>query len=400
MTKQEQSTKLLRWLSDPCLKSGIYLFDTDLNDEEIKKSISNLDEYAYYEEPLFTYSSESSVFELLTIGLCSQINSKEIESLKNKLFNADANRKDMIVYSLWLSSLKVICQNNKAILHLKGELDLTIISHEELSLLNSSIDHNNKITIIFSKIKVTSAETDRQINKISLNNKSMEERIEKVHITYKHNNQHKDAVDAIIRGVEKYNIDFSIDEYDILYRDNILEYEQKIGRSHKLILFVIPEYLKSLACMYEMTEIFRNGNIKERVYPLVDLGSIPRNGDGLKQVKDFWSTEKNRKAEQIKNESGGSKFILDELEKIDNILKYVDDFWNFIVNTNSSQYENLIANDAEILMHELMKQTVIPDIDEKFVPSDETQPAIVQRRINQGEKSVYIEKFNGTINID
>jgi len=51
-------------------------------------------------------------------------------------------------------------------------------------------------------------------------------------------------------------------------------------------------------------------------------------------------------------------------------------------------------------MHELMKPVVISDIDEKFVPSNETQPAIVQRRINQGEKSVYIEKFNGTINID
>jgi len=51
-------------------------------------------------------------------------------------------------------------------------------------------------------------------------------------------------------------------------------------------------------------------------------------------------------------------------------------------------------------MHELMKQTVISDIDEKFVPSDDTQPAMVQRRVNQCEKSVYVENFNGTINID
>jgi len=195
------------------------------------------------------------------------------------------------------------------------------------------------------------------------------------------------------------NIDFSIDDHNILYGDDIPKYEQEIGRSSKLILFVSPEYLKSLACMYEMTEIFKNGNIKERVHPLVDLGSIPRNGDGLKQVKDFWSSKKNRRAEQIINESGGSKHTLDEV-KIDNILKYADDFWSFIVNINSSRYEDLIANDVELLMHELMKQTVISDIDEKFVPSDDTQPAMVQRRVNQCEKSVYVENFNGTINID
>ena len=43
----------------------------------------------------------------------------------------------------------------------------------------------------------------------------------KVHITYKHDELHNSGIEAICAGLHTRNIPFSIDKYDILYRDNI-----------------------------------------------------------------------------------------------------------------------------------------------------------------------------------
>ena len=69
--------------------------------------------------------------------------------------------------------------------------------------------------------------------------------------------------------------------------------------------------------MFEMTQMFKNGNVRERVYPVVDMGNIPRNGDGLMEIKSHWQQEKEKKLEQIK--VGGSDFIIEELKKINNL---------------------------------------------------------------------------------
>lgn len=227
-------------------------------------------------------------------------------------------------------------------------------------------------------------------------------RLNKVHISYKHNTLYENALKAIIAGLKKNEIDYSIDRYDILYRDNIDDYEKEIGASDRIIMFVIPEYFESLDCMYEMTQIFKNGNIKNRIFPVVDMGRIPRNGDGLAKIKNFWQNEIKRKSERIGTEPGGSKYLLMEIERIDEIIKTLDDLWEYICRTSTGTYNDLIDNDAALLMEELKKAVpkVTAIIDEKFVPSIDTKP-VTSHEVNQnGEKSIYIENNTGNIIIN
>ena len=229
----------------------------------------------------------------------------------------------------------------------------------------------------------------------------MEDRKRKVHITYKHDEAYADAIKAIQDGLNAHKIPYSIDDYDILYRDNIQKYEEEIGASDIVVMFVIPNYLKSLDCMYEMTQIFNNGNTKNRVYPVVDLGNVPRNSDGLTLIKKYWNDKKNKNADSIKNESGNSTFMLDEICKINGVLKVLDDFWDYIVHINTGSYERIIANNAELLMQEIekhFKQDTIAEIQD-FIPINATEPMETRQIIQQGEKSVYVEHNNGTINI-
>lgn len=52
--------------------------------------------------------------------------------------------------------------------------------------------------------------------------------------------------------------------------------------------------------MYEMTQLFKNGNVENRVFPIVDMGDIPRNGDGLSQIKNHWNNEKTERQNRLK----------------------------------------------------------------------------------------------------
>lgn len=60
------------------------------------------------------------------------------------------------------------------------------------------------------------------------------------------------------------------------------------------------------------------------------MGDVPRNGDGLTQIKEYWQNEKSRKLDIVHNEPGNSGFLLEEIMKIDNILKTLDDFGNML----------------------------------------------------------------------
>ncbi len=59
-------------------------------------------------------------------------------------------------------------------------------------------------------------------------------------------------------------------------------------------------------------------------------------------------------------------------------------------------------NDAELLIEELKKTLSKEEaiIDEKFVPSGDTQPSVIRKTTLNGEKSVYVENNTGSIIIN
>lgn len=132
------------------------------------------------------------------------------------------------------------------------------------------------------------------------------------------------------------------------------------------------------------------------------MEGIQRNGDGLGEIKDYWQGEKARKAQRMVNEPGGSRFISLEIRKIDGIIRTLDDLWFFICRDSTGNYKKLIENDAALLIEELNKTLpkVEAKIDEKLVPSGDTQPTVIRQTTQNGEKAVYIEDNTGSIIIN
>ena len=155
--------------------------------------------------------------------------------------------------------------------------------------------------------------------------------------------------------------------------------------------------------MFEMTQMFKKGNVRERIFPVVNMGEIARNSEGLKEIKDYWQGEKIRKTDQIKDEPGGSTFVLGDIQKIDDILKTMDDFWFFLCREYTGNYHKLIENDASLLIDEL--KITFTSVDkmptyDSFEPTGETQPVFIRKSNQFGEKSVYIEHNIGNITIN
>lgn len=230
----------------------------------------------------------------------------------------------------------------------------------------------------------------------------MDSRLRKVHISYKHDKNYDYAIEAIKNGLTKNNISYSIDVLDIKYRDDIEKYEKEIGSSDRVIMFIIAPYLKSIDCMFEMTEIFKNVDARDRVFPVVDMGSVSRNRDGLKEIKEYWSEQKKNASIQLQTEPGNSDYVIDELSKINAIIKALDEFWDYIVHINTGDFTKLIENDASLLMEEIKRATPHGTVepDERNVTMGETQPIVIRRTNQNGEKSIYLENNTGTIIIN
>ena len=404
MNKEYQREQLRRTLANPLLQSGLYLIDTDLEDVDIENLIEGLCGCNYQKEALMVTSC-GSPFEMFVIGLSHKCETDEIIECRMLWFKAENQQKDIILYSLLIAMMRRLSRAGKTIIHIYGDLDLASLNHTDLSKLNESLMHSDKIIIIACKNKGASGTTfDPIIKRLVLKEdnrfRNMENRKGKVHITYKHDDAYDDAKKAIITGLEKNGIPYSIDDIDIKYRDNIDNYEKEIGASECIIMFVTPSYLYSIDCMFEMTEMFKNGLVRERTLPLVDLGYIKRNADGLGQIKDYWHGEKVKRLERAKNEPGHSDFLIAEIKKIEDIINTLDEFWIYICRDYTGSYEDLIKDEAALLIEEIQKVIRAVSNDETFVPTGGVAPVAHRTVTQHGEKSIYIEHNTGIININ
>ena len=274
MNKAYELEQLHKLLVDPDLASGLYLLDTELTDEEIEVYIREHSPFQYVSGKLIQ-TSKGNIFELLIVGLSHQCRDSGIMALRGQLMTADERRRDVILYSLAIQTLRHFCASGKTVVHLLGKVDYTSIESEDLDKFDAALTCVDDTIIVICTRKNMLTPNGRLIINKSLKGlnkcKHMENKLRKVHISYKHDKKYDNALEAIKKGLIKNNIDYSIDVQDIKYRDDIVNYEKEIGSADRVIMFIIAPYLTSLDCMFEMTEIFKNVDVRNRVFPVVDM---------------------------------------------------------------------------------------------------------------------------------
>ena len=120
-----------------------------------------------------------------------------------------------------------------------------------------------------------------------------------VYVSYKHNEATDSRIQAIINGLVTNHINYSIDKEHVGYRDSIRKYEEEIGQGARIIVVITDDYLESPHCMYELTQIWKNKNVKERVFPIIDIEKYPRDSEGLLKSKAYWTNERSKNAHYL-----------------------------------------------------------------------------------------------------
>lgn len=395
--KIDSPAMFLSWLQGIRNQGGLYFLETTMMENDFKEALSFGKDQRMIR---ITCCSGQPFMESVLVALAHHINTLRVNHWLDRLMDGPRVNNHTI-YQAFLYDCNIYFkeQNVSMILfYVVGQI--STFCNDDILLLEQAIQECE-----FSIIQiVTHSISNNQIT----NFKTMIniERFDNVHFSYKHLDRHNKPIEKIEHGLVNAGIKYSIDKHlEVGY--NIRSYEEEIAKSRLVIVIITKEYLQSIQCMHEITGIVRNGDFDKRVICIAELTDIPRNGDGLKEIKDYWVLEKNRKAEQIKDEPGGSAYLVREIQDIDDIIGGLNKVWQYLTDVLTGSMEDLSNNDGEKIV-ELVNNSLAAiqkvNVDGMEVVSESTantfMPPASPKSIQHGDKSIYIEKNDGVININ
>ncbi len=125
------------------------------------------------------------------------------------------------------------------------------------------------------------------------------------------------------------------DKRDLAFKGMITEFMQRIGKGQAVVVVISDKYLKSPYCMFELLEIYRNLDFKERIFPIVLSDANIFDPEPRMEYYEVWKA-KMQKLDDLVAKSGTasinvigddykiSKKIFDNYGEIANILKDIN----------------------------------------------------------------------------
>ena len=89
-----------------------------------------------------------------------------------------------------------------------------------------------------------------------------------VFVSYSWGPESDAIVDDIEKALAEHDIRLLRDRNEIKYRDGIREFMRNLGHGRAVVVVLSRAYLESKSCMFEVTEIAENGDLRGRVFPL------------------------------------------------------------------------------------------------------------------------------------
>ena len=149
-----------------------------------------------------------------------------------------------------------------------------------------------------------------------------------------------DIADEIDSDFKSIGIQFKRDVRDLEYRKSIKEFMQQIGKSDFVLMIISDEYLRSMNCMYEITELLNTHEFKERGLPIViDNATHIFNPVNRTEYYTFWKNkmdEANRNMRRFTNVD-----TIDYVNRCRRIYDNLPDFFQRITDLNVSTYQKL-----------------------------------------------------------
>ncbi len=177
----------------------------------------------------------------------------------------------------------------------------------------------------------------------------------KVFISYKWGGESEKLANEMKDILTEKKIVVKIDKEELPYKGNIEEFEKHIGQADGILVVLSHAYLESEHCMYELSEIFNNGNFEERIFPIVLSDAKTFKSTDLGKYKDFWNGKIKDIGKEIAKDPGKAGTFMDDINKYNQILKDFDDITGVIKKSNLGYVEEHRKSKFDVISKQIVK---------------------------------------------
>ncbi|HWY33546.1 MAG TPA: dynamin family protein [Nitrosopumilaceae archaeon] len=160
------------------------------------------------------------------------------------------------------------------------------------------------------------------------------------------------VVKNIVNTLTKNKINFILDKKDVKYKDNITQFEERLGKGSKIILVVCDKFLRSRHCMFEVLKIKERGNVYNRIFPIIHTDAKINNPKDVLQYVKHWENEIKALNKEIKklDTPANIKGISQQIDNYTKFREIIEDIISILraMNTLSAQ-EHLKTDFAELV---------------------------------------------------
>lgn len=152
----------------------------------------------------------------------------------------------------------------------------------------------------------------------------------------------KAKADEIDNDFKDVGILMTRDIRDTKFKTNLKEYMRGV-RSHDYMLMLVSDsFLKSVNCMYEVLEIFKEKNYKERILQIILNNAKIKDVSSRLDYIQFWENQEKLLNDKAKNSSlKNLGAIADDLQQIDFISNHIGEFLEFLSDELYVTFEEL-----------------------------------------------------------
>lgn len=158
-----------------------------------------------------------------------------------------------------------------------------------------------------------------------------------VFISYAWGGESEKMADEMYASLTQHGFAVIRDKIHLGYKGNIKDFMQRIGRGSAIVVIISDKYLRSPNCMYEIVQIQQNGQLIDRIFPIVlPDANIYRPQQRLMYV-EHWEKEVRTLNSSMKGIENMALIgeIQQELQEYNQILNAVSSITTLFKNTNT-----------------------------------------------------------------
>lgn len=187
----------------------------------------------------------------------------------------------------------------------------------------------------------------------------------KVHISYCWKEPSNGIVcNWLLPSLTAAGIDCVLDKEDCGYNEDIVNFEEEIGRGTQVVMAIGKEYLFSFGCMFEAASILKNGNLHDRLR-IVCLDDFNRHDDSFyQQVVNHWDKAMCLKIDCAnKMQPPANQVLIDESERLILINQNIGALWRVIRNQNTLTFSTISKDNFKQLVQYINGTFILSSVD-------------------------------------